>query len=252
MQAHGADLATTQMARRFPIDRWFYIVMGLCAIITIVLGFAPSIVHPAARKAPITPIVAVHGMVFLIWLLVFVAQTTLIATRRIAVHRRLGTAAMFLVPVMVILGYMTAIAMARRGLDLSGDLHIEGDPLLGLVNPLGDLVTFGIVVAAGFLYRRQSAIHKRLMLLATVGGLMPAPLAHLIGHYSALLARGPIIALPIALFLFASAIYDRLWLGRIHPISLWVAAAIFLWDLLLNLVVGTSPAWHHFALWLVR
>jgi hypothetical protein len=34
---------------------------------------------------------------------------------------------------------MTAIVMARCGFDLSGDLHIEADPLLGLVNPLGDL-----------------------------------------------------------------------------------------------------------------
>jgi hypothetical protein len=76
---------------------------------------------------------------------------------------------------MIILGYMTAITIARRGYDLSGDLRIEADPILGMVNLLGDLVPFGILVVAGFLYRHRSDIHKRLMLLATVGGLMPAP-----------------------------------------------------------------------------
>jgi hypothetical protein len=28
--------------------------------------------------------------------------------------------------------------------------------------------------------------------------------------------------------------------GSFHPVSLWVAAAIFVWDLLLNLVIGPS------------
>jgi hypothetical protein len=67
-------------------------------------------------------------------------------------------------------------AMARRGFDLSGDLHIEADPLRALVNPLGDLATFGTMAAAGYGYRHRSDIHKRLMLLATVGGLTPAHL----------------------------------------------------------------------------
>jgi hypothetical protein len=97
---------------------------------------------------------------------------------------------------------------------LSGDLKIQADPLLGLVNPLGDLVTFGILVAAGYWYRHRSDIHKRLMLLATVGGLMPAPLAHLIGHSTLLREMRPIILVPIALLLFASAVFSRT-----HPIG---------------------------------
>ena len=83
---------------------------------------------------------------------------------------------------MIVLGYMAAQAMARHGFDLSGDLDAQADPLFHLVFPLGDLVTLGALLLAGYWYRRRGDIHKRLMLLATVGGLMPAPLAHLIGH----------------------------------------------------------------------
>jgi len=90
------------------------------------------------------------------------------------------------------------------------------------------------------------------MLLATVGGLMPAPLAHLIGHFPSLRVMGPIVVVPIALFLFASATYDRVSLRRVHPVSLWGALAIFVWDLSLNILIGPSVAWHHFARWLVR
>jgi hypothetical protein len=241
------------LARRPTVDRWFYIGMAICTLITIVLGFAPSLINTAARKAPPSPLATAHGIVSAAWLLIFLAQATLVATRRISVHRRLGTAAMFLAPVIIVLGYVTAITMARRGFDLSGDLHIEADPLLGIVNPIGDLVPFGILVAAGFLYRRRSDVHKRLMLLATVSGLMPAPLAHFIGHFPRLNAMPPpIILVPLMLFLFASAVYDRVSLGRVHPVSLWVAAAIFVWFLLLNIVIGPSAAWHQFAHRLVR
>jgi hypothetical protein len=252
MQDQGTPVTVARVARRPVVDRWFYICMAICTIVTIVLGFAPSLVNTVARKGPPSALTTAHGIVSAAWLLMFLAQTTLVATGRISVHRRLGTAAVFLAPVMIVLGYVTAITMARRGFDLSGDLHIEADPLLGMVNPLGDLVPFGVLVAAGFLYRHRSDIHKRLMLLATVGGLIPAPLAHFIGHFPRLNAIPPIIIIPLVLFLFASAVYDRVSLGRIHPVSLWVAAAIFTWQLSLNLVIGPSAAWHHFARWLVR
>jgi hypothetical protein len=247
MQQEGHAAVSARASPRVPIDRWFYIAMAICTIVVAALGFAPSIIDEAARKAPPTPLIAAHGAASMTWLAMFLAQTTLAATRRTAVHRQLGTAAVFLAPVMIVLGYLVAIEMARRGFDASGDLAIDADPLLGLVNPLGDLLTFGILVAAGYWYRRRSDIHKRLMLLAVVGGLMPAPLAHLIGHSQSLREMAPIIVVPIALFLFASAVYDRASLGRMCPVSLWGAVIIFAWDLLLNIVIGPSAAWHRFA-----
>ena len=252
MQSGGTAVAIRSVSPGRRVDRWFYIGMASATIITGVGGFAPSLVDTTARNAPLTPLAAGHAIVFLAWLVVFLAQATLAATGRIVVHRRLGTHAVFLAPALVVLGYITAITMARRGVDLSGDLHIKADPLLGLVNPLGDLLLFAILVAAGFWYRRRREIHKRLMLFATVGGLMPAPLAHLIGHYPSLNAVPPIILVPLALLLFASAAHDRVSLGRLHPISLWGAVSIMVWFLLLNVVIGPSTAWHHFAQGLVR
>jgi hypothetical protein len=101
------------------VDRWFYIAMAVCTIVTIVVGFAPSIINIAARNAPPTPLVAAHGTVSAAWLVMFLAQTTLVATRRVSVHRQLGTAAVFLAPVMIVLGYMAAITMAWRGAALT-------------------------------------------------------------------------------------------------------------------------------------
>jgi hypothetical protein len=239
------------MVHSHRVSRWFYIGMAVGTIIIVGVGFAPSIISTTAPNAPLTRLAIAHSALFLVWLVIFSAQTTLVATRRVAIHCQLGTAAIFLAPAMIVLGYLVAIAMARRGFDLSGDLEIEADPLLALVNPLGDLIAFGTLVAAGFWYRHRSEIHKRLMLLATVGGLMPTPLAHLIGHSPLLREIRPIILLPIAPLLFASAVYDRISRGHIHPVSLWAALAIFAWDILRYAVIGPSVMWHQLARLLV-
>lgn len=110
--------------------------------------------------------------------------------------------------------------MARRGFDLSGDLNAEADPLgPQFLFPLSNLAEFSTLLAAGYWFRHRAEIHKRLMLLATVGGLMPAPLAHLIGHFPSLRDMGAIIVVPFAAFLFASAVYDR--------VSTWTHSSCF-------------------------
>lgn len=91
------------------------------------------------------------------------------------------------------------------------------------------------------------------MLFATLGALMPAALAHIIGHWSMLRAiKAPIIVLPLAALLFAPAIHDRLSRGRIHPVSLWVAVAMLVWANVRAAVIGPSDAWKNFIAWLIR
>ena len=153
---------------------------------------------------------------------------------------------------MVLVGYTTAIDTGRRGFDLSGDLNVAQDPLGYLVFPLGDLLSFTVLVAAAFWYRRTPAIHKRLMVLATAGSLMGAPLAHFIGHTPALRdIPAPVILLPLTALYFANAIHDRLTRGRIHRLSLWGGVALLVWANVRAAVVAPSAAWRSFAGWLV-
>ena len=96
------------------------------------------------------------------------------------------------------------------------------EPLAELVHPLGDLLTFSLLVTAALVWRRRSDVHKRLMLLAAVGSMMAAPLIHLLSYFPPLRAVPPLILLPLAALYFSSAIHDRLTLGRMHPVSKWV------------------------------
>jgi uncharacterized membrane protein YozB (DUF420 family) len=235
-------------------EGWFYVIMAFIAIAFAIGGFGPAAVSTASRKAPLTWAVISHGAIFGAWLLLFLTQTILITERKIAVHRRLGYLGALLAVLMVLTGYITAIAMARRGFDLSGDL-VQGnsDPLGQLVFQLGDILSFSILVGIAIWYRSNPAVHKRLMLLATVGSLMPAALAHIIGHSPPLReTTAPIIIIPLFMLLFAGAVHDRLSRGSIHPISLWVALTLFVWANLRAAVIGPSDAWHNFAEWLIK
>jgi hypothetical protein len=198
-----------------------------------------------------TLMVALHGAVFGAWLLLFAVQTTLVSSRNVATHRKLGAVGGVLAILMVGIGFKTAVELARRGFDLSGDLNSAANPFGLLAFQLGDLVTFTILIGLGIAYRRRADLHKRFMLLATVGPLMAAPLAHLMGHTPALRDKGPLILVPLVLLWSSHAVYDRLSRGRIHPVSLWGPVALFVWANLEATVIGPSAVWHRFAAWLI-
>ena len=244
----ACSLPSRGPARRVS-EHGLYISLGLIALAIALAGFLPSIISPNGRLAPVTWVIIIHGIVFFAWLVLFFVQTTLVATHRIALHRRLGIASIPLGLIIVPLGYTAAIEMTRRGFDLSGDLHIQADPLMQLIFPLGDLVTFVVLISAALLYRRRPDSHKRLMLLGTLGSMMPAAVAHFLGHN---LQSTPALIVPIlAVLFFSPAIYDRVRLGRFHRVSLWGGLILFLWANVRAIVIGPSVPWHTFAKWLV-
>jgi hypothetical protein len=267
MPEHATSVVAPSAARRLHrIDRWFYISAGLFMILLCVVGFGPSVVDQSRRNAPHTPLVIAHGIVTGAWLLLFLAQAALVATGRTAVHRRIGRVGLFLAILMIVLGYVMIIDGGRRGYDLSGDLTRAftppGSPPLsavesaaGILPPLAGFINFGVLVATGLWYRHRPDTHKRLMLLALTP-LAGEPIVHLVGHLAGrwpTLQGAAVFLLPIQLLvLFASAIYDKVSQGRIHPVSLWVPILLIVELNVLLPVVLASVAWQEFAARLVR
>ncbi|HMM68137.1 MAG TPA: hypothetical protein PKC03_14460, partial [Dokdonella sp.] len=177
------------------------------------------------------------------WMLLLLAQTVLVATGRTAVHRRLGMAGAVLAVALFVVGAMTAIAAARRGQAFQGV-----DPLPFLAIPLATILVFIGTVATALWFRRRSDIHKRLMLIATIGALTPA-IARMnieLGPW-----HGPPLALFLTdLFVLPCLINDRLRIGRIHPAYLW-GAGILLFSQIGRLLVMRTDAWLVFAAWLI-
>jgi hypothetical protein len=63
--------AANDIRQRNAIGRWYYPGMAVVMIAVAIAGFAPSIVNPSHRHAPLTPLVAVHGIVFSLWLVLY-------------------------------------------------------------------------------------------------------------------------------------------------------------------------------------
>jgi hypothetical protein len=235
-------------------ERWFFTGMALAMIAVSLIAFLPSITHPAERRAPLSALAAAHGVVFFAWLLLFLVQSRLIATHRVAIHRRLGLASIVILALMIPLAYTTSIAMVRRGYDLSGDLSVGINNELAhqTVFPLANLLIFSALAIAAVAFRRRPEIHRRLMLFANIE-LMPAPLAHLIGHTPWLASLPPaIVMVPITAFVAAAVGRDLLVARRIHPLTWGLAIQRMVSGFLEAGPIGSSAAWHHFVHWLAR
>jgi hypothetical protein len=223
-------------------ERRFYTGMVLAAAAMIFAGFAPTYYLKSvtgSRELPL--LVHVHGAAFTAWVILFLVQVRLIAGRKLAVHRRLGFATVALGAAMIVLGFLTAVAGGRRGTTVDG-VTAQAFMLI----PLTDLLVFGVLVTLAVIYRRRSAIHKRLMLLAFIGGLLLPAISRLPWVHD----RPPVILLIFGAFLAAGAVHDRLTTGRIHPVNKWGAVAVFLTVPLRFAISGTS-GWERVATWLI-
>lgn len=261
MPQQATVVMTPVATGRQRVDRWFYINVALLMILLNVVAFGPSILNPSGRHVPLpfTPLVTAHAIVAVAWLLLFLTQATLIATRHISIHRRLGMVGAALAVVFVVLGYFSVVEQARRGFDLSGDISRVPLPP-GVVTPVAATVgllffffDFAVLVGAGLYYRHRPSLHKRLMLLAMLGALTPTPVAHVIGHWPAL-QPWALVIFPASFLSFVSlsAIHDGVSEGRIHPVSVWIPILWFAWRIFAFRVVQPSAAWHEFAAWLIR
>ncbi len=217
----ASEPVSTAGTSRRPSDRWFYVGVTSSVILLNLMSFGPSIIHPSARTVPLplTSIDLAHVLVSVAWLLVFLAQVTLVAAGRTAVHRRMGIAGVLLSAAFIVVTWFMLVEGARRGFDLGGDLVPRGttvDPGTFLA-PAEALVPFGVFVAAAVWCRRRPAVHKRLMMLAmwTTTG---APVAHLMGHFPAF----RVLAFLIGLRAAGRAFHPRSTFAGSHPPRIFV------------------------------
>ena len=244
--------ATTNLASRRPSlsrhDRVFYGSIAIALALTVFVGFGPTYYFRIfsrspllATGGPVTLLVHVHAMLFSAWVLLFIAQTTLVAQSRIAVHRRLGIAGGVLAALMVVIGTLTALKKAARGEAPAGV-----DPDQFLMIPVSDMVFFAGFVTAALLLRANREAHKRLMLLAYVCIVVAA-----VGRFPGMLPLGPPAFFGLAfLFILAGVIYDKTSRGRVHPVYAW-GGTILVISVPLRLLISGTDAWKRVAQWML-
>lgn len=223
----------------------FYVCMAVAIVLTVFVGFSRTFyLRPYFQTQSLITLLIVHGIVFSSWIALMIIQTTLVATRRIRTHMRLGIAGGVVAVLMVLVGTLTAIVRAK------GPSPIPGvSSLTFLTIPLGDMLVFAILVGFAFYFRRRADTHKRLMLLASIA-ILPAAVARFPIRF--IETGGPFVFFGLSdLFIVPCLIFDFVTRGRPHRATVLGGALIVL-SHPFRLVIGSTHAWLAFATWITQ
>jgi hypothetical protein len=220
---------------RLETPRHFYLIMAV--ILTAIVAFGFSHTVPSDLSAPGFPIfLAIHGVIFFAWMLLFIVQPALALRGSVALHRRLGW---------VGAGLAAAMAVLATGAILLGlwSDHLPSfyPPGLFVLRGFVGVAMFSGLVMAAIALRRRPQWHKRLILCATIiiiePGLersLPVPMMGPTWYYAVdglifcLAAAGPAV--------------DLLTRRRIHPAYLWGVGAILGGQMFVDLMVPSPLA----------
>ena len=157
------EASTTNQLQTF-LSRYFYLVMSLVLAAIVILGFSRTVNIFLIHANPPRPLLLwIHGAAFSTWIVFFIAQSALVRTRKVSVHRALGWFGATLAALMVVLGIAVAVVMTRFDTVV---LHQKGvEAFLSI--PFLDMLLFGSCIALAIYWRTKPEYHRRLIFIAS-------------------------------------------------------------------------------------
>jgi hypothetical protein len=217
----------------------FFSAMALLLAAAVFIGFARTYYLAGVFRAPLPSlIIHLHGAVFSVWVVLFVTQTALVSARRVDVHRRLGIAAFFWACLMIVLGLLAATDALARGAGPPGS-----NPKAFFAVPVGDMLILATLIFFSFRNRTKPAVHKRLLVIATVGLSVAAinRWPFLVRHHN---------GAPYSyIFLLMIAAYDLWSTHHVYSSTIWGSAYLISIQQICG-PMGRTSAWLDFAGWL--
>lgn len=236
-------MATLASSPRAEGGTRFFTIMAFVMAGVIVAGFSFNLAMGRSSFGAPLPF-HVHGLIFMGWLALYLAQVVTIATGQRALHRQLGRLAYVWVPAMVAAGTMIIIVSARTS---GGPFFFAKNEFL--VSNLAGLFGFGGLVLWALRVRRHTGWHRRLLLVAMsiltgpgLGRLLPMPL---------LIPNAWTIAI-LTTFLFPviGMIADKRRDGRVHP-AYWWGLGVYAGVFVVSMLIAYSPIGYAFTDWVV-
>jgi hypothetical protein len=216
-------------------DNSFFFTYTVILLVIVFIGFAPSLfLRPAFDTPPLPPYLYLHGLILTAWFLLLIFQAWLIRKNHTALHKRLGYFIAAYGVFVIVGGLLATSNTVARG--FGGAVFLDTD--MADIDPgmgagisylefisgvvwanLAAMTTFAVMLSSAIFFRRQSDIHKRLILIATVAIVGPA-LARI--ARLELLGGEQGLFLPTTIFLLLATIivHDFLTLGKAHRASL--------------------------------
>ncbi|MBI1404463.1 MAG: hypothetical protein GC147_14810 [Porphyrobacter sp.] len=224
-------------------DTRFFTIMAFVMGLTIVGAFSMHLAMGRSTFAVPWPY-HFHGVVFMGWIGLYLAQAVTIGTGNRALHARLGKLAYAYVPLMLVAGTVIMITVAR----------INGGPFFFaanefLISNLAVLYCFGGLAFWSLRQRRHTGWHRRLMLCAMailtgpgLGRILPLPL---------LIPNAWTISI-VATWIFPviGMIADLRRTGRVHP-AYWWGFGAYVATFLASMLLAYSPLGYALTHWVI-
>ncbi|MCG3134889.1 MAG: hypothetical protein HMLKMBBP_02297 [Planctomycetes bacterium] len=232
--------------------RSFHVLAAVVLVVCVLVGFRHfwfgGQAYPGREIAPpIRGLVIAHGVAMALWMALLLAQTYLVVSFRVRIHRMLGTAGAVLALAIVGLGWKVGIESARNA-PPEFQLHGLGARAFMAISVLG-VTMFGIFVGVGVAMRKRPAPHRAAMTLGTLAAvtaaldrideitqpLLDTPLHAAFGPFSAAVLIG---AMLVGIRWAMAGALDRAWAVGFGALCAGFAAVWF---------VASTAAWDSFA-----
>jgi hypothetical protein len=225
----------------------FYPLFALALALVVFTGFARTLyLRQWFDVPPLTVLSYLHGIVFSMWVALYVVQTRLIAAHQVRAHMRLGIVGVALAMLVVAIGlatvFVSASAARPRAMGMTSAQFV--------FVPFFILVVFSCLVTAAVSLREHPALHKRLMTLAMVAILPPAT-ARLItlagGQQHFLELQTALTVVFVAVCLAGDWIKHRI----LHPVyAIGGVLLVLSWPF--RVWVARTDAWGHVGSWMAQ
>lgn len=244
-----AELTAGAGARQ-SVSPVFFLWMAIAMAAVVYGGFGMSYFIPMAigslEPMP-AAVVHVHGFFYFAWLALLVVQPSLVRQGNVALHRNLGLLGIAIGTGVMILGSIVTIIFTKN-LAAESDSTIYGLMYISLLAVFG----FGVLFFLALKNIRNSAAHKRFMLLATTA-LLIGGINRIYDFLFGLSFDSHLTYLPryltVDVFVAAMLLYDWRTLGKPHQATL-IGAAVNVVPQLLHAPIVSSAAFVGLTHWL--
>lgn len=228
--------APPTVVRRVRPSFSFWMIAAMCVFVF--GGFGMHSFVPALQGdfPPAPPVVHLHGVVFVAWMILLLVQSALVSAGNVRLHRALGTWGIAQATATILIGLMMQLVASGAG-------HAAGRPAgtdglyLGLLAFLG----FAVMFAMAIRNRTRPDIHRPMILFAMLP-VIPPGVNRFWANALGLDDPVPTFWLYLTLWSMAAAIllHERRMTGRIGRYAMLGAGWIVLEGVLHEAVVGSA------------
>lgn len=214
----------------------FGLVLAMCFFVFGGFGLHSALPALQGNFPPAPPVVHLHAIVFVTWMLLLLTQTALVCSGNVKLHRSLGTWGIAHATAVLLMGALIQLVASREGMDAGRDPGTDG-LYLGVLAVIG----FGIMFTGAIRNVRRPIVHKQAMGFAMLPVLPPGVNRF---WYNVLGLDDPIPTFWLYLTLWSMAgallLYEWRSTGRIGKWSLFGAGWIVLQGAVHEAVVGAE------------